>query len=110
MFQYKRAARWSVVIGALVLGACGSSGGITAQTVVSQAEQAISLAKSSGADTLAPELLQSAESKIAMARQALAAGELLKALQGGEKALVDAQYAAAKASAQTAAFDLSKLR
>jgi hypothetical protein len=81
--------------------ACATSNSSTTRAV-SQAELAVSEARSSEAASLAPEELQLARSKLAQAEQAARSGNQERARRLAEQALVDAQLAEVKAESEAA--------
>ncbi len=84
---------------ALLSGGCASDGTLSAQKIAA-AEKAISEAKDGNASLNAPNELEIAEGKMSQAKQAFAKQDHEKAGALAERALVDAEYARTKATAE----------
>lgn len=81
-------------------GVCLAAGCATQDTVSSrfpQLEENINSAKAVGADVYAPTPLKSAEAKLQSAKSAVTAGDMVSAARFVDEAMVDADYARAKA-------------
>lgn len=92
----------------VLLVACTTPNRSTTRAV-SQAELAVSEAAASEAAALAPEDLQLARSKLALAEQAAHAGDQDRARRLAEQALVDAQLAEVKAESEAAGLSAREL-
>jgi hypothetical protein len=100
-------SRLGLALGGTLLLACSTPSSTT--RAVSQAELAVKDAAASEADTLAPEDLQLARSKLAQAEQASRSGQHDRARRLAEQALVDAQVAEAKAESEAAGVSAREL-
>lgn len=88
------------VIGLMMMGLFMAAGCATTDTVSSRfpvLEENIKAAKAAEAEVYAPEPLKSAETKLAEARSAVAAGDMATAHKLVDEAMTDADYARALA-------------
>lgn len=102
-----------VAHGLAVLGVCMAAGCATTDTVSSrfpQLEDNINAAKAADAGVFAPKPLKSAEEKLAAAKSALAANDMVSANKLVDEAMVDADYARALAPTEKARSEARKLR
>ncbi|MBN1548126.1 MAG: DUF4398 domain-containing protein [Syntrophaceae bacterium] len=94
-----------VVIGLAIMGIFMATGCATTDTVSSrfpQLEEKINAAKAAEAEVYAPTPLKSAESKLAQARSAAVAGDMVTAHKLVDEAMTDADYARALAPTEKA--------
>lgn len=100
----KRISLWFAVMAVfgLVMGGCAPTNGALTTQKISQGDKAISEAKESNASLNAPADLNTAEGKLAQAKEALAKKDYGKATRLAEQAQVDADYARAKTSSEKA--------
>lgn len=102
-----------VLTGMAAMGVCMASGCATKDTVSSRfsgLEENINAARTAGAETYAPTPLKSAEAKLAAARSAVKVNDMVAAARLVDEAMVDADYARAKAPTEKAKNDALKLR
>lgn len=102
-----------VVIGMAVLGICMVSGCVTTDTVSSrfpELQDNINAAKAADAEVYAPAPLRSAETKLAEAKRAVRANDMVSANKLVDEAMVDADYARAMAPTEKAKSDCMKVR
>jgi len=99
--------------GLAALGLCMAAGCATKDTVsprFSQVEEHINAAKTAGAEVYAPDPLKSAEAKLESARSAVRGQDMVSAARFVDEAMVDADYARAKAPTEKAKKDALQLR
>ncbi|HBG06889.1 MAG: hypothetical protein A2075_05825 [Geobacteraceae bacterium GWC2_58_44] len=99
--------------GLAALGLCMAAGCATKDTVSSRfslVEENINAAKTAGAETYAPDPLKSAEAKLESAKSAVRGNDMVSAARFVDEAMVDADYARAKAPTEKAKNDALKLR
>ena len=110
----KRKMVWRyVVTGLAAMGVCMATGCTATDTVSSRfapLEENINVAKAANAEVYAPTPLKSAETRLAAAKAAVQAGEMVAAARLVDEAMVDADYARAKAPTEKAKNDAMKLR
>lgn len=110
----KREMVWRyVATGLAAMGVCMASGCTTTDTVSSRfvpLEENIRAAKAVDAEVYAPTPLQAAEARLAAARGAVKTGDMVAAARLVDEAMVDADYARAKAPTEKAGNDALKLR
>jgi len=110
----KRKMVWRyVATGLAAMGVCMAAGCTTTDTVSSRfapLEENINIARASNAEVYAPIPLKSAERKLAAAKTAVQSGEMVVAARLVDEAMVDADYARAKAPTEKARNDALKLR
>jgi len=102
-----------VLTGVAGLGLCLSAGCATTDTVSSRfpkLEENINAAKAVDAEAYAPAPLKSAETKLAEARAAVQAGDMVAANKLVDEAMADADYARALAPTEKAKGDAARLR
>lgn len=102
-----------VVIGMAALGICMLSGCVTTDTVSPRfpaLQDNINAAKAADAEVYAPEPLRSAETKLAEAKLAVKANDMVSADKLVDEAMVDADYARAMAPTEKAKSEAMKLR
>jgi uncharacterized surface protein with fasciclin (FAS1) repeats len=102
-----------VATGLAAMGVCMATGCATTDTVSSrfpQLEENINAAKAAEAVVYAPTPLQSAEVKLEQARSAVKAKDMVSASRFVDEAMVDADYARAKAPTEKAKYEAKKLR
>ncbi|MRR57540.1 MAG: DUF4398 domain-containing protein [Deltaproteobacteria bacterium] len=95
------------------VGVCMAAGCSTTDTVSSrfpQLEANITAAKSSGAETYAPEALKSAVSRLEAAKSAVAANDMVSANKLVDEAMADADYARVKAPTEQAKQEALQLK
>lgn len=95
------------------MGVCMATGCATKDTVSSRfsgLEENINAAKTAGAEVYAPAPLKSAEDKLAAARSAVKVNDMVAAARFVDEAMVDADYARAKAPTEKARNEAMKLR
>jgi hypothetical protein len=111
----KRKMVWRYVVTGLLVavGVCMATGCTTTDTVsprFAPLEENINRAKAADAEVYAPAPLQSAETKLAAAKTAVQAGDMVAASRLVDEAMVDADYARSKAPTEKAKNDARKLR
>lgn len=97
---------------AVLLGIGILSGCATHQTLnpkIMAVEHNIGLAREKGADAYAPDVVQSAEAKLAEARSAVTANDFVKASRLLDEAMSDAEYAQIKAPTEKAKTEVDRL-
>ena len=102
-----------VLTGAASIGLCLATGCAATDTVSSRfpkLEENINTAKAADAEVYAPVPLKSAEAKLAEARAAVQAGDMVSANKLVDEAMADADYARALAPTEKAKNDAIKLR
>ncbi len=102
-----------VVTGLAAMVVCMVTGCATTDTVSSrfpQLEENINAAKAADAEVYAPSPLKSAEAKMVAAKSAASSGDMVSANKLVDEAMVDADYARAKAPTEKAKNDAMKLR
>ncbi len=102
-----------IVTGLAAMGVCMAAGCATQDTVSSRfpkLEENISAAKTAGAGVYAPYSLKSAEDKLESARSAVRSNDMVSASRFVDEAMVDADYARAKAPTEKAKLDAIQLR
>lgn len=102
-----------VATGLAVIGVCMATGCATTDTASSrfpQVEENINAAKAADAAVYAPTPLKSAEAKLAAAKSAMEAKDMVSANRLADEAMVDADYARAMAPTEKAKNDAIKLR
>ena len=102
-----------VATGLAAMGICMATGCATTDTVssrFSQLEDNINAAKAADAEVYAPAPLKSAEVKLEQARSAVKANNMVSAAKFVDEAMVDADYARAKAPTEKAKNEANKLR
>ena len=95
------------------MGVCMATGCATKDTVTSRffgLEENINAAKTAGAEVYAPTPLKSAEAKLGAAKSAVKVNDMVAAARLVDEAMVDADYARAKAPTEKAKNDAMKLR
>jgi hypothetical protein len=88
----------ATALAALMAAGCASGDAAVANSKLSQAERAINEAKQGNAGVSAPVELKTAEDKLTAARAAAGKGEYDEAMRQADQALVDADYARARAT------------
>lgn len=110
----KRRMVWRyVATGVVVVGVFMMAGCTATDTVSSRfppLQENINVAKAADAAVYAPTPLQSAETKLAAAKAAVRAGDMVTASKLVDEAMVDADYARAKAPTEKAKEEIIKLR
>jgi len=104
---------WYTATGVAAMGICMVTGCATTDTVSSRfqgLEENINAAKTAGAEVYAPTPLKSAEDKLAAARSAVKVNDMVTAARFVDEAMVDADYARAKAPTEKARNEAMKLR
>jgi hypothetical protein len=102
-----------VATGLTAMGICMATGCATTDTVSSrfpQLEDNINAAKAADAEVYAPAPLKSAEVKLEQARSAVKDNNMVSAAKFVDEAMVDADYARAKAPTEKAKNEANKLR
>lgn len=102
-----------VLTGVAAIGLCLVTACATTDTVSSRfpkLEENINAAKAADADVYAPAPLKSAEAKLAEARAAVQAGDMVAANKLVDEAMADADYAGTLAPTEKAKSDAIKLR
>lgn len=102
-----------VATGLAAMGVCMATGCATQDTVSSRfsgLEENINAAKTAGAEVYAPTPLKSAEAKLEAAKSAVKVNDMVAAARLVDEAMVDADYARAKAPTEKAKNDAMKLR
>jgi hypothetical protein len=102
-----------VATGLAAIGVCIATGCATTDTVSSrfpQLQENINAAKAVDADVYAPAPLKSAEAKLAAAKSAVAAQDMVSGNKLVDEAMVDADYARAMAPTEKAKKAAMKLR
>ncbi len=102
-----------VLTGVAGLGLCLATGCVTTDTVSSRfpkLEENINAARAVDAEAYAPAPLKSAEAKLAEARAAVQAGDMIAANKLVDEAMADADYARALAPTEKAKGDATRLR
>ena len=102
-----------VATGLAAIGVCMAIGCATTDTVSSrfpQLQENINAAKAADAEVYAPTPLKSAEAKLEAAKSAVAAKDMVSANKLVDEAMVDADYARAKAPTEKAKNAAMKLR
>jgi hypothetical protein len=102
-----------VVMGMAALGICLASGCVTTDTAsprLPELQKNINAAKAVDAEVYAPEPLQSAEAKLAEAKLAVQAKDMVSANRLIDEAMIDAEYAKTMAPTERAKSDAMKLR
>lgn len=102
-----------IATGVAAMGVCMVTGCATKDTVSSRfpgLEENINAAKTAGAEVYAPTPLKSAEDKLAAARSAVKVNDMVAAARFVDEAMVDADYARAKAPTEKARNEAMKLR
>lgn len=102
-----------VVMGIAALGLCMANGCVTTDTASSRfpaVQDNINAAKAADAEVYAPNPLKSAENKLAEAKLAVMAGDMVSANKLVDEAMLDADYARALASTEKAKSEGMKLR
>jgi hypothetical protein len=102
-----------IVTGLASMGICLATGCATTDTVSSRfpaLEENINAAKTAEAEVYAPTPLKSAETKLGQAKSAVASGNMVSANRFVDEAMVDADYARAKAPTEKARNEAQKLR
>ena len=102
-----------VASGLAAIGICMATGCATTDTVSSrfpQLEDNINAAKAADAEVYAPAPLKSAEVKLEQARSAVKANNMVSAAKYVDEAMVDADYARAKAPTEKTKNEANKLR
>lgn len=101
-----------VITGVAIMGICMATGCATKDTVSSRfsvLEENINAARSAGAEQYAPTPLKSAEAKLNAARSAVKVNDMASAARFVDEAMVDADYARAKAPTEKTKNDASQL-
>lgn len=110
----KRRMLWRyVATGLAAVGVFMMAGCMATDTVSSRfppLQENINVAKAADAAIYAPTPLRSAETKLADAKAAVRAGDMVTASKLVDEAMVDAYYARAKAPTEKAKSDIIKLR
>jgi hypothetical protein len=102
-----------VATGVVSMGVCLATGCATTDTVSSRfpaLEENINAAKVADAEVYAPTPLKSAETKLGQAKSAITSGNMVSANRFVDEAMVDADYARAKAPTEKAKNEAQKLR
>ena len=102
-----------VATGLAAMGVCLVNGCATTDTVSSrfpQLEENINAAKAADASVYAPTPLKSAEAKLEAAKSAVNSGDMVSANKLVDEAMVDADYALAKAPTEKAKNEATTLR
>lgn len=109
----KNIASRYVATGLAVIGVCMAAGCATTDTASSrfpQLEENINAAKAADAGVYAPAPLKLAETKLEVAKSAMAVKDMLSANRLVDEAMVDADYARAVAPTEKARNEVKKLR
>ena len=102
-----------VASGLAAIGICMATGCATTDTVSSrfpQLEDSINAAKAVDAEVYAPAPLKSAEAKLAAAKASVVDNDMVSANKLVDEAMVDADYARAKAPTEKTKNEANKLR
>jgi predicted outer membrane protein len=100
----------SAGLAVLVLGAAGCATRDTVSSRFPQVEENINAAKTAGAEVYAPDPLRSAEAKLEAAKSAVRGNDMVAASSLVDQAMVDADYARAKAPTEKAKNEAVQLR
>jgi hypothetical protein len=102
-----------IAMGLAAIGVCIATGCATTDTVSSRfplLQENINVAKAADAEVYAPAPLKSAEAKLAAAKSAVEAKDMVSANKLVDEAMVDADYARAMAPTEKAKKSAMKLR
>lgn len=97
----------AALLGIAILSGCATQQSLNPK--ISAVEQNIGIARDKGADTFAPDVLQSAEMRVSQARSAVTANDPVKASRLLDEAMSDAQYAQIKAPTERAKREVAQL-
>ena len=100
----------SAGLAVLALGMAGCATRDTVSSRFPQVEEKISAAKTAGAELYAPDPLRSAEAKLEAAKSAVRGNDMVAAASLVDQAMVDADYAQAKAPTEKAKNEAVQLR
>ena len=102
-----------IAAGVAVVGVCLATGCATQDTVSSRfpgLQENINAAKAADAEVYAPVALASAQARLEQAKSAVAGGDMVSASRFVDEAMVDAEYARAKAPTEKARKEAAELR